>query len=381
MPVLRLGALLATLACISGAFAQNVTVRPGDSLWALAQRHGTTVEALRRANALASDALVPGMQLTLPSGSDAAPNRYTVGAGDTLYDIALAFNVSVDDLIAFNDLDGSVIRPGQVLRITRSAGAEPLKVTVQPGDSLWKIARAYDLDVHAVAQANGIDAGTVINPGVELVIPGRYAGPAVDQGGAASPEITVEKGDSLWKIARRYDTTVAALMAANGLRSENVQAGQVLKIVSGKELVRAQPNGSGPAPAGTLGMVWPLQGQITSRFGYRRLRISGSNMHYGLDIDGRTGDPIRSATAGVVSYADWMGGYGQLVIVSSGDTEYYYAHASELLVVPGQHVAAGEVIARVGSTGLSTGSHLHFEVRVNGTPVDPLVILETQAAR
>ena len=80
-----------------------------------------------------------------------------------------------------------------------------------------------------------------------------------------------------------------------------------------------------------------------------------------------------------MKFSGWQGGYGYLVIVEDGDTEYYYAHASELLVNEGQRVAAGDLIARIGSTGNSTGSHLHFEIRVNGDPVDPLPILETNA--
>ena len=128
-------------------------------------------------------------------------------------------------------------------------------------------------------------------------------------------------------------------------------------------------------------MVWPLVGNITSRFGYRRLRIGGTNMHYGLDIDGNTGDPIRSATAGTVTFSGWRGGFGYLVIIENGDTEYFYAHASALLVSVGQRVQPGDLIARVGATGNVTGPHLHFEIRVNGAPVDPLPILEARATR
>jgi murein DD-endopeptidase MepM/ murein hydrolase activator NlpD len=102
-------------------------------------------------------------------------------------------------------------------------------------------------------------------------------------------------------------------------------------------------------------------------------------MHYGLDIDGHTGDPIVAATGGTVTYADWMGGFGKLVIIEQGGTEYYYAHASELLVRVGQQVAPGALIARVGTTGRVTGSHLHFEIRVDGTPIDPLPVLEARA--
>jgi murein DD-endopeptidase MepM/ murein hydrolase activator NlpD len=126
-------------------------------------------------------------------------------------------------------------------------------------------------------------------------------------------------------------------------------------------------------------MLWPVHGQITSYFGYRRLRIGGTNMHYGLDIDGETGDPIEAAVAGTVTYSGWRNGFGNLVIVTNGNTEYYYAHASEIFVAEGQSVEVGQHIANVGATGRVTGSHLHFEVRVDGTPVDPLPLLQQYA--
>ena len=104
-------------------------------------------------------------------------------------------------------------------------------------------------------------------------------------------------------------------------------------------------------------------------------------MHYGLDIDGDVGDPIRSATSGTVTYAGWRGGYGNLTIVTSGDTEYYYAHASVLIAQVGEQVVPGQAISRVGATGNVTGPHLHFEIRVNNSAIDPLPVLESRARR
>lgn len=375
---------VAVIAVLVGpcALAQEVKVNPGDTLWGLARRHNTTVADLIELNDLTTTRLTPGMALTLPTDSTVDADTYTVRAGDTLYDIALATRLSVDDLIAINNLDGSVIRPGQELQLVETATPpEPLTVTVAPGDSLWALARTYDTTSAAIAAANGLSLSATIRPGNQLVIPGRYAGTSADQGGPVASTLVVERGDSLWAIARRYDTSVAALMSANGLSDERVRIGQTLTIVPGNELVRAEAAESGPVPDTASGMIWPVSGQITSKFGYRRLRIGGSNMHYGLDIDGHTGDPIRAATAGVVTHSGWLGGYGNLVIITAGNTEYYYAHASELAVSVGETVAVGQVIARVGNTGRSTGSHLHFEVRVDGTPVDPLPILERQASR
>lgn len=114
----------------------------------------------------------------------------------------------------------------------------------------------------------------------------------------------------------------------------------------------------------------PITGRITSRFGaYENVR---SGAHTGLDIAAPKGTEIKVAAEGVVTHASPMGSYGNLVIVSHGNgVETYYAHCSKILVNVGQQVYAGDTVALVGSTGNSTGNHLHFEVRINGKAVNP----------
>ena len=310
---------------------QSITVKPGDTLWSLSQHYATTVEAILSTNGLTGTDLIPGAVLVLP---ESIPETYTVQDGDTLYDIAVAFGVSVDSLIAINNIDGSVIKPGQVLSLRTPINnpPAPLVITVNIGDSLWGIASNHDTTIDAIMRANSLSTD-VINPGAQLLIPGRYAATTnADQGGPAIETIVVVKGDTLSDIARRYSTSVAALISANNMTETSIEVGQELRIIPGNELLRAstelppQPNSNASAS-----MIWPVNGPITSNFGYRRLRIGGSNMHSGLDIDGETGDPIVSATVGVVTFSGWRGGLGNLVIVQNGNTEYFYGHCSELI--------------------------------------------------
>jgi murein DD-endopeptidase MepM/ murein hydrolase activator NlpD len=120
--------------------------------------------------------------------------------------------------------------------------------------------------------------------------------------------------------------------------------------------------------------IRPASGPVTSQFGMRFHPIlHRSRMHTGVDIGAHYGSPIRAAAPGVVILAGYMRGYGNTIIVDhGGGVSTLYGHCSDLVASEGQSVGRGQIIARVGSTGLSTGPHLHFEVRHNGTPVSPL---------
>ena len=121
-------------------------------------------------------------------------------------------------------------------------------------------------------------------------------------------------------------------------------------------------------PAGAGGWRWPTSGSVTSGFGYRWGR-----MHEGIDIGAGTGTPIYAATAGTVTYAGSMSGYGNMVLIDhGGGIVTAYAHQNSISVSVGTSVAGGDQIGTVGSTGQSTGPHLHFEVRVGGSPRDPM---------
>ena len=119
--------------------------------------------------------------------------------------------------------------------------------------------------------------------------------------------------------------------------------------------------------------VWPLMGTLSSSFGERSDPFSGEGaFHTGIDLSVVKGTPVHATADGVVSLAGWSGDYGKVVVLNhSNRLQTYYAHLSQLLVIPGEDVRLGEVIALSGGTGRATGPHLHYEVRIAGTPVNP----------
>lgn len=129
-----------------------------------------------------------------------------------------------------------------------------------------------------------------------------------------------------------------------------------------QSLINATPN------------IKPARGWLTSRFGYRMSPFTGkAAMHAGLDIAAAPGSPVYAPADGVVSYAGYDQGYGKLVSIDHGyGVSTRFGHTSQIYVQVGQKVSKWDVVAAVGNTGRSTGPHLHYEVRINGTPVDPI---------
>lgn len=125
------------------------------------------------------------------------------------------------------------------------------------------------------------------------------------------------------------------------------------------------------------GYTWPLEGRISSGFGWRSISVAGNRFHGGIDIAAPSATPVRAARGGVVTRAGWVGAYGYLVVLDhGGGWETRYAHLSRIDVRVGERVAQGAAVGLVGSTGASTGPHLHFEVRRDGQALDPLAYLK-----
>jgi murein DD-endopeptidase MepM/ murein hydrolase activator NlpD len=185
------------------------------------------------------------------------------------------------------------------------------------------------------------------------------------------------------ELAASRDTLAAArTLKQSALRStretreeylEEVEAlaAQSASLAAAIRDAQAGAGSTGTGAPSASGFIWPVNGTVVSGYGMRWGRL-----HEGIDIAASTGTPIWSAAAGTVIHAGWLGGYGNLVVVDHGNgLATAYAHASAILVAVGQQVAQGETVALIGSTGNSSGPHLHFEVRVNGVAVDPLLYL------
>jgi murein DD-endopeptidase MepM/ murein hydrolase activator NlpD len=174
------------------------------------------------------------------------------------------------------------------------------------------------------------------------------------------------------EMARRtsdWENQVAELAAADAELTAFIQAEQARRAAESQAAGALAPASATSAQ----GFQWPIAGRIGSPFGYRVHPIFGTRrLHTGVDIGAPSGTPIHAAKAGVVIHAGWRGGYGNTVMVEhEGGVVTLYAHMTRTASAVGQTVLGGDVIGYVGSTGNSTGPHLHLEVRVGGQPVDP----------
>ena len=210
----------------------NYTVVSGDTLWLLAQRFGTTVDAIKSLNNLTSDALSIGQVLKIPGTGGVTPPpppigyfNYTVVSGDTLWLLAQRFGTTVDAIKSLNNLTSDALSIGQVLKIPSTTTTPPpqpppsgnyINYTVRSGDNLWTLAQRFGTTMQALMEFNGLTSNA-LSIGQVLKIPGFF-------------NYTVVAGDNLWTLGQRFGTTMQALMQYNGLTSNALSIGQVLII-------------------------------------------------------------------------------------------------------------------------------------------------------
>ncbi len=208
----------------SGSTGNTYTVKSGDSLWSIANKYNTTVAELKRLNNLTSDNLSIGQVLVLPngsSGSESTESTYTVKSGDSLWSIANKYNTTVDVLKRINNLSSNNLQIGQILTLP-SSGSTGNTYTVKSGDSLWSIANKYNTTVAELKRINNLTSDN-LSIGQVLILPS-------ESGSTGTNTYTVVSGDSLWSIARKYNTTVDNLKRLNNLTSNSLSIGQILIV-------------------------------------------------------------------------------------------------------------------------------------------------------
>ena len=260
---------------------------------------------------------------------------YTVEAGDSYYYIAELYDMSVDDLLDMNPgYDPKLLRVGDVLTISN---AVPYLTVVDVERQNYVQDVPYQVEYQ--------DDNTMYQGDYKVLSPGEYG---------------------------KADVT-ANVTYING---EETARQVVASVTLSDPVTETQARGTIPRPTWfpTGSFRWPCSGSITSYFGRRNTGIRGaSTYHEGIDIANSYGTAIYAADGGTVSYSGWRSGFGYLVIIDHGNGyQTYYGHNSSLLVSTGEHVYKGQQIARMGSTGISSGNHCHFGIKINGTFVNPL---------
>nr|WP_211287832.1 M23 family metallopeptidase [Petrotoga mexicana] len=227
---------------------------------------------------------------------------------------------------------------------------------IQSNETLYSISIEYNVSISTILDWNSNLSPNNLKIGQVILIP--------------QPEgyiYEVKEGDNLTYIAKLFFTSVSDIVKANNLDTTTIFVNQKLfipKSVVGKGFNNER------------NIIWPVYGTISSLYGYRVHPITKEySFHKGIDLAAPMGTPVFCVETGKVKFVGENGGYGLMVEIESSNGSYVYGHLSKINVYEGQYVEKGEMIARVGNSGLSTGPHLHFEVKKADTNYDPLVFL------
>jgi murein DD-endopeptidase MepM/ murein hydrolase activator NlpD len=271
------------------------------------------------------------------------------------------------------------------------------KHTIKKGESIWTVARRFDTDHRLIIQYNNIQKPDHVKPGTSIGVPNKNGF-----------YYTVKKGDTLSEIAVSNKVSEKKIQSQNNIAiSDTIKIGAKLflpdavkpdpkpkqikttpvvsdtnKMVVQNDVEKVSKPGANAKSvtkksSTSLKFGWPVTGNITSGFGMRNHPVTGKRQfHNGIDIRAKMGTDIKASEKGTVIYSGWKTGYGWMIVVKHPNSYItVYAHLSKRLKKKNDTVKKGDVIAKSGNSGLSTGPHLHFEIRKYETPLNPLRML------
>ncbi|MFO8145374.1 MAG: LysM peptidoglycan-binding domain-containing protein [Candidatus Syntrophosphaera sp.] len=394
-PILALILLLFLPLMLAAEFQTHI-VKKGDTLYSLGREYGVSVEEIKDLNGLADNLIKPGQELrikeTTPAPEAPAAERESRSAPPP------------------ETRPGEARIPARRDTIPPSGEKDPGEIelpdeyyhVVKPKENLYRIARNNGLPLPELLRINGFeDESHVIHPGDTLIIrdPATYlieariqeeirparpedsARISAAQGDTIIEKVyVVQKNDNLYRIAKANNMTVEELKELNNLTSNKIYAGQKLYLAG-------DPSKPASSPRLTEAelmkrekirddLILPTEGEVTSEYGLRNGRP-----HKGIDIGNKAGTPVKAVLDGVVVFSGAQGGYGNVVVLEHPDfVMTVYAHNEKNLVKVDDVVKQGDVIAFMGSTGQSSGSHLHFEYRLKGKAINPRKVLPLEGS-
>ncbi|MEN9219935.1 MAG: LysM peptidoglycan-binding domain-containing protein [Thermostichales cyanobacterium GMQP_bins_62] len=356
------------------------TVAAGETFAIVASRYGIGVDQLQQANpGVNPRRLQIGQTLQLPGSVAVAtaprPQSHTVAAGETLGSIAERYGLSLGQVQQWNPgVNSQRLQVGQQIalvppRVPATPPQTATTHTIRAGETLGSIASRYGISLQDLQAANPQVNSQRLRVGQRLTIPGSLRTPVARRPAPVRPLVPAPAPQK-----DLPDPVTALVPPAPAARPTPLPDWPEPEPVTA--LASPAPAPAAPAPRqrqSQVGFIWPVAGRVTSGFGWRRGRL-----HAGVDIPGPVGTPIVAVADGVVIFAGYgRDGYGNRVdIRHPNGIVTRYAHGHRIFVTVGQQVSQGQTIMSRGSTGWSTGPHLHFEVRPGGgAAVDPMPYL------
>ena len=371
---------------------ETYIVKKGDSLISIASKFGSTVNEIKENNKLSNNNILVGQKLIIKNKVAPNRIYYTIKNGDNLTSIAKRHNVTISKLREWNNLKSSSIRVGQKLIVGIESNnntllpknsvqnIETAQHIVKKGETLSAISRKYNISVENLVRFNQL-LDTLIVPGQRIWLQDGQASNNSTNSNKSSQSETrhvVKRGENLFRIAQDYKVSVDEIRSWNHLSNANIRVGQTLiiknspSIKNSNQSLRQLPLNQ-QSPNLSVPAILPLnEVNVISEFGLR-----SGKMHQGIDLSASPGTPIYAVLPGKVVFSGVQRGFGNVIILEhENHIMTLYGHNEQNLVLVDDIVTQGQIIATIGNTGNTSTNHVHFEYRLRGIARNPRELLK-----